>query len=232
MCTRVKEPDTDDYKKLARCMKYLRQSAFLPLILEGGMTNIVKWWVDGAFAVHNDMKSHTVAMMSLGKGAAYDMTTRQKLNTRSSTEVELVSVDHVMALVIWTKYFLQAQGYTVDDNVVYQDNQIAMLLEKNERRSSGKRTRHINIRYFFVTDRITANEMTVEYCPMEEMVGDFFTKALQGGLFRKFRNLILNVSEDDFHKYRVTMEKYDASRKREASQECVEDSARTNRGGC
>jgi hypothetical protein len=142
LCTRVKSvpPDTDDYKKLARCMRYLRQSAFLPLILEGGMTNIIKWWVDGAYGVHNDMKSHTGAMMSMGKGAAYATSIRQKLNTRSSTEAELVGVDDVMALVIWTRYFLQAQGYTVDDNIVYQDNQSAILLEKNGRRSSGKRT--------------------------------------------------------------------------------------------
>jgi hypothetical protein len=231
LCTRVKAPGTDDYKKLARCMKYLRQSAFLPLILEGGMTNIVKWWVDGAYGAHNDMRSHTGAMMSLGKGAAYATSTRQKLNTRSSTEAELVGVDDVMALVVWTRYFLQAQGYTVDDNIVYQDNQSAMLLEKNGRRASGKRTRHINIRYFFVTDGIANGEMMVEYRPTgtEEMVGDFFTKALQGTLFKKFRNLIMNISEDDFPRYRAIMKAYDASRKRETSQECVEDSARTNK---
>jgi hypothetical protein len=138
-------------------------------------------------------------------------------------------VDDVMALVLWTRYFLQAQGYTVDDMIVYQDNQSAMLLEKNGRRSSGKRTRHINIRYFFVTDRIANGEMTVEYYPTEEMIGDFFTKALQGSLFKTFRNLIMNVSQDDFPRYRVIMEAYDASRKREASQECVENSARTNK---
>jgi hypothetical protein len=61
----------DDYKKLARCMKYLGQSAALPLILEAEVSNNIKWWVDSAFAVHNDMKSHTGALVSLGKGAAY-----------------------------------------------------------------------------------------------------------------------------------------------------------------
>jgi hypothetical protein len=61
-----------------------------------------------------------------------------------------------------------------------------MLLERNGRRSSSKRTCHINIRYYFVTDRIEANEVTVEYCPTGEMMGDFFTKPLQGSAFRKF----------------------------------------------
>ena len=69
--------------------------------------------------------------------------------------------------------------------MVYQDNQSAMLLENNGRGSSSKRTRHINIRYFFVTDRIKEGEMRVEYCPTGDMVADYFTKPLQGSLFRK-----------------------------------------------
>jgi hypothetical protein len=98
------------------------------------------------------MKSHMGGMMSLGKGAAYGTSTREKLNTKSSTEAELVGVNDVMPQILWTRYFLEAQGYGVEDSLVYQDNQSAILLEKNGRASSGKRTRHINIRYFFVTD--------------------------------------------------------------------------------
>jgi hypothetical protein len=96
----------------------------------------------------------------------------------------LVGLDDVMALVLWTRYFLEAQGYSVDDNIVYQDNQSAMLLEKNGRRSSGKRTHHINICYFFVANRISADEVRVDYCPTGEMIGGFFTKPLQGSLFK------------------------------------------------
>ena len=100
-----------------------------------------------------------------------------------------------MPQVLWTRYFLEAQGYTVHDSVVYQDNQSAILLEKNGRGSSSKRTRHINIRYFFVTDRIQSKELNVEYCPTGNMTGDFFTKPLQGAKFREFRDRIMNVQE-------------------------------------
>ena len=58
---------------------------------------------------------------------------KQKLNTRSSTETELVSADDVMPQVLWTTYFLDAQGYDVKDTIMYQDNQSAMLLEKHGR---------------------------------------------------------------------------------------------------
>jgi hypothetical protein len=183
-------------------MQYLRATANLPLTLEADIAHIVKCWVDASFAVHLDMKSHTGGMMSLGKGAAYRTSTRQKLNTKSSTEAELVGVNDVMPQILWTRYFLEAQGYGVEDSLVYQDNQSAILLEKNGRASSGKRTGHINIRYFFVTDQIAAGEVKVEYCPTGEMLGDFFTKPQQGILFRKFRNHVLNLNGDPTYKHR------------------------------
>jgi len=152
----------------------------------------IKWWVDASFAVHGDMKGHTGGVMSLGRGAIFSTSTKQKLNTRSSTECELVGVNDVMAQVLWTRYFMEAQGYEIEDNIVFQDNESAMLLERNGRASSSKRTRHINIRYFFVQDRIAAGEVSVAYCPTKDMVADFFTKPLQGSQFRKLREYIMN----------------------------------------
>ena len=69
----------------------------------------------------------------------------------------------------------------------------SILLERNSRSSSGKQTRHISIRYFFVADRIKKGELCVAYCPTEEMVADFYTKPLQGRLFRKLRNVIMGL---------------------------------------
>jgi hypothetical protein len=195
LTTRVKAPDEDDYKKLGRCMKYLRATIKLALTMEADDLSVVKWWVDASYGVHPDMKSHTGATMSLGKGAIYSRSTRQRLNTKSSTEAELVGVDDVMPQVLWTRYFLEAQGYKIKDSKIFQDNQSTILLAKNGKRSSSKRTRHINIRYFFVADRVKSNEVSIEYCPTEEMDADFFTKPLQGSLFRKFRNRILNIKD-------------------------------------
>ena len=66
---------------------------------------------------------------------------------------------------------------------MYQDNKSAILLEENGIASSSKRTRHINIRFFFITDRIKSGELKVEYCPTEDMIDDFRTKPLQVKLF-------------------------------------------------
>ena len=71
----------------------------------------------------------------------------------------------------------------IHDNVIYQDNQIAIRLEKNGRQLSIKRTRHINIRCYFITDRIIKQETNVQFCPTLDMIGDYFTKALQASQF-------------------------------------------------
>ena len=105
------------------------------------------------------------------------------LNTKSSPKAELVGEDDCMPQVLWTRYWMEAQGYTISENIVYQDNQSSILLENNGRQSSGKRTRHIDIRYYFVTDRIRKKEVSFEYCPTGEMISDYFTKPLQGAMF-------------------------------------------------
>ena len=200
LTTRVRAPDVDDFKKLGRVLKYLRGTTNLSLTLEADNSNVLRWWVDGAFAVHNDMKSHTGAIMSMGSGAVVGISTKQKLNTTSSTEAELVAVNDAMPMVIWMRYFLEAQGYDVKDNIVYQDNQSAILLEKNGKASSSKRTKHINIRYFFVKDRADNKELRIVYCPTEEMRGDYNTKPLQGKAFYYHRDFIMNIQDDDPHK--------------------------------
>ena len=173
----------------------------MPLTLEADNLQLVKWWIDGAFATHRDMQSNTGGTVSLGKGVITGVSTRQKLTTRSSTEAELVAVDDCMLLILWTRYFLEAQGYGVDDAIIYQDNKSAILLEQNGRASSTRRTRHLNIRYFFVSDRIKKNEVHVQYCPSHNMLADYFTKPLQGATFRKFHNAIMNCdfARSDVH---------------------------------
>ena len=176
LCTRVRRPDTDDYKKLARVIKYLRATMDLPLTLEADNLSVPKRWVDASFAVHDDMKSHTGGALSLGNCIVYETSTRQKINTKSSTESEF-----------W-------QGFKSDESIVYQDNQSSILLENYGKASSSKRTRHINIRYFFITDRVKSKEVKIA---TGEMVAEHFTKPLQGALFVKFRDIILGYKHVD-----------------------------------
>jgi hypothetical protein len=200
LCRRTKAPDKDDYKKLTRVMRYLQATLDLKLVLSADGSGMVRWWVDTAYAVHYDMKGHTGGTLSMGKGSIYSFSGAQKLVARSSTEAEVIGVDDVMPQMMWTGYFLKGQGVAVVDTVLYQDNKSAILLEKNGKASSGKRTRHINIRFFFVADRIDSGELRIEHCPTEDMVADYFTKPLQGALFYKLRDQVMNIaSSSPYH---------------------------------
>ena len=131
--------------------------------------------------------------MSLGNGIICSMSTKQKVNTRSSTEAELVGVDDVISKVLWTKLFIEAQGHKVTTNVIYRDNTSSMKLEENGKASSGKQTRHFNIKYFYITDLIDRKEVQIEYCPTNAMIADYMTKPLVGAKFVKFCSHIMNM---------------------------------------
>ena len=71
----------------------------------------------------------------------------------------------------------------------------SMLLENNVASSSSKRTRHLNIRYYFITDRVKNGDLEINYCNTDDMVADYFSKPLQGKKFFKFRKQIMNIKE-------------------------------------
>jgi hypothetical protein len=77
---------------------------------------------------------------------------------------------------------------------VCQDNTSTMTLENKGKASSGKRTRHFDIKMFYVTDLIERDEVTVMYCHTDDMIGDYMTKPLTGAKFYRFRDLITNLS--------------------------------------
>ena len=105
----------------------------------------------------------------------------------------MVAINDIMPMILWMRYFLTAQGFDVADNILHQDNMSAMKLAENRRKSSGRRARHINICYYFVTDRIASGKLSMTHCPTERMIADFYTKPLQGALFITFRDMILNI---------------------------------------
>jgi hypothetical protein len=128
--------------------------------------------VDSSYAVHPDMRSHTGVVMSLRKGATYSASSKQNLNTKSSTEAELVVIDNAIAQALWTRNFYVAHGEYVHITKIYPDNKSTILLAENSRQASSQWTRHLNVCYFFVTDKIKKGEVKVAFCPTHDMLMD------------------------------------------------------------
>ena len=123
------------------------------------------------------------------------MSLKQKLNSNSSTTAELVAVHQALPMVTWVPLFLEEQGYPIEENIIYQDNQSTMLLEQNEKKSSCKRTRHLNIRFFMVTNQVKKGNIVIKYCPTDIKVGDYIKKGLQEIKLTKFCKGILGFFE-------------------------------------
>jgi hypothetical protein len=137
------------------------------------------------------MRSHTGGVISFGRGGIVCKSKKQKINTKSSTEAELIGASDYLPHTLYVKMFMQAQGYPIDKATFYQDNESAIKMEQNGKASTGQRSRHIDIRYFFITDHSKRSDITIVHCPTSHMLADFFTKPLQGSLFRKFRAVLL-----------------------------------------
>ena len=106
-----------------------------------------------------------------------------------------------MPEMLWSLSFIQSQGYECECIAMYQDNISSQLLIKNGKMSSGKKTKHIKSKFFFIKDRVDGGEIKVIDCPTEEMWADIMTKPLQGMAFRTMRaelmNCPVNYDEDE-----------------------------------
>ena len=106
----------------------------------------------------------------------------------------MIGIGNLISKILWSKRFIEAQGFDLESNIVYRDNTSSMKLEENRRASASKRTRHFNIRLFHITDLIQRKELTIRYCRTEDMIADYQMKLLVGPAFEKMRKQVMNMS--------------------------------------
>jgi hypothetical protein len=177
------QPDEDDWGKLKHVLAYLHSTRSLKLTLFAESLSIIRWYVDASHQTHEDCRSHTGAILTLGCGAVSSSSTKQKLNTDSSIETGIVRLFDKTSDILWTRNFLEAQGYTITADYVYQDNMSTLSLAKNGHVLSSKRTKHIKANYFFIKHYHHFGEIDLQYCPTDNMWADVLTKPLQGSKF-------------------------------------------------
>ena len=132
------------------------------------------------------MKSHTGVYITLGKGAIYRRSSKQKLVTKSSTEAELVGISDALPQIIWFKQVIEAQGHPPSPA------QSTICLAKTGR-SCSERSRHVEIRFFWIHDFLASGQVSLEHLHTDQMVADMFTKPkIQDKKFKTFRFSCLN----------------------------------------
>ena len=131
LATRVSKSTQQDQAKLKRLLEYVYGS--LDDIFTVGADDLGRFrtWIDASYAVHPDCRSHTGGAVSFGRGAIACKSTKQKLNTKSSTEAETVGASDYLPNAIWIKMFMEAQGYSISSSILEQDNESAIKLAQN-----------------------------------------------------------------------------------------------------
>ena len=191
LSTQVKLPTKDDWHKFKRLMCWIKQTVDNMLII--GADNLLNMvvMIDSAHAVHDNMCGHTGGIISFGTGLVDQKSSKQKMNTCSSTETEHVSTsEEYLPKPIYFELFMGAQGYK-PKTILAKDNKSEIRMLNNRKRSCTARSKHVAIKYFWCTDRIKNGNITVKHCPTEKMLADYMSKPVQGKLFTSFRNVIM-----------------------------------------
>ena len=190
---RVQSPNRDDLNKLVRCLQYLKATLHMKLTLKVDSMNIMNWFIYSSHQIHEDCKGHTGAALTLGKGAVLSKAGGQKGNTKSTAETELQGVSDYLPTVLWGKYCVEAQGYTIEHNVIHAST-LRLLI--NGKKSSTPRTKHIKAHFFLAKDKYDQGEIEFKKCHTAKMWVDMNTQPKQGAPFRKDRSMMMNVPED------------------------------------
>ncbi len=126
LTTRVQAPDKDDWGKLKRVPKYLKGTRYLKLILSADEMNLaIHWYIDGSHQAHKDCGGQTGSLETFGAGAIASSLNKQKCNTKSLTKTEIIALHDKLSDVIWMMYFVECQGYNIDECIIFQDNMSA-----------------------------------------------------------------------------------------------------------
>lgn len=189
LTTRVHECDHDDLEKLKRLLGYIQATRDRGICIEIGKVLRVRCFIDASYGVHTSSgKSHTGCVVVIGdRGPVYAKSGKQKIVTKSSTEAELVALSDSTGQGILLRNFLVAQGYKMDPVLIYQDNMSTLALVRRGRPGS-ERSRHINIRYFWVQGKQNDGEIKLQHMPTAAMCANLLTKPVQGQQFVRERD--------------------------------------------
>jgi hypothetical protein len=141
-----------------------------------------------------DCKGHSGRIISIGRngGPVFVKSSKQRLVAKSSTEAELICLSDATSDVVWIKTIGEFLGLQKKPATIFQDNKSTMTLAETGRSKTGN-SKHIDVRYFYIKEKLEEKIVRLIHLPSEDMIADMLTKPLQGELFYKLREKLLNL---------------------------------------
>lgn len=188
---KISKPTQYDWVQLKRVLRYLKGTTILRLQMAIKNETSLVGYADANWAEsRTDRKSNSGFIFKYCGGIVSWCSRKQTCVALSTTEAELIALCEAAKECIWLKRLITEIGQIITEPIIiYEDNSSCQKLILNSNNSN--RTKHIDIRYYFVKDLISKNILDCVYCPSDDMLADIFTKPLNKVKFEKFRNEML-----------------------------------------
>jgi hypothetical protein len=193
LATKLQSPSTNDFTLLARVYGYVKHTQLLGLRLQPTSLHL-HLWADASYGTHIDLKSHGGHCLGFPGAMFLFKSGKQRITVDNTCYAELVQANEAIKdATPCLGLLLQLFPTSCKFITLYQDNQSSIILATRGSGFSG-RSRHVNIRYFMITEAISDGRIKVSYLPTDQMIADIFTKPLTGTSFFHLRALLLNSS--------------------------------------
>jgi len=182
------DPCPTHWQALKRVLRYLQATPTHGIRFAGSGDGELIGYSDADWAGDIETRRSTSGyVFVLNGGCITWRSKKQRTVALSSTEAEYMALSEATQEAVWLKAFMRELGEEAGDGAltVYEDNQGAIALAKNP--EFHKRTKHIDIRYHFVREKVESGQVALQYCPTQDMLADIMTKAIAAPQFAALR---------------------------------------------
>jgi hypothetical protein len=184
---------------LKRCVRYLHGTKHLRLLIRSGAPQLLlRAYADADFAgepEENAKPMHSLTgglIYMLGTGPIFWQSKLQETISKSTAEAEYRATSSIAQQISSYRIILEETGFTQSDpTIIFQDNQACIAMTNSVLCSS--KSRHIKLDHHYIRQQVREGEVSLVYCPTEQMIADIFTKALPKPQFEKLRDLLFTA---------------------------------------
>jgi hypothetical protein len=175
--------------KLEHVLGYMKAMQDYAMVLHAQTTQNIRAYVDAAFALHSDSKSHTGVMVYVGEMLVYVSSKKQKCMRKSLTEAELIGLTDNLGFVELFQEFVEfLVGRKVNTPIVFQDCSAVVTLVTTG--GGITRTKHLRARMNLGKEMVDQKRVHVVYIKAAEMKADGFSKPFAPAEFLKFAKIV------------------------------------------
>ena len=119
LCTRVTKSTQENWLKLKILLCYLKRPLNMQWSIEVDGLSIIQSWLDESYAIQADTKGNTGEVTSFWLRVTHAKISKQKMNTKSSTESDIVGASDYLDHIVWLDGFMKNQGYPLSRKFFY-----------------------------------------------------------------------------------------------------------------